>query len=192
MDHKIALSRLQRLSHRLNAWVLLSVVLLISNVLLASLCWYTAIHQRRTIVPVTITKALTVSDSQVDGNYLQAMALFFINQRLNVTPETIVANHRLLLSYTTPVFYHTFEQILAQETRQVKADKISSSFFIRSSHTYPAVLRVIVRGLLKRWVGERALESVVKTYVLTFHYHGGRLTVATFSELKGDPHASLS
>ena len=189
MDFTIAQSQLEILRKRNYQLLLVSGTLLLSNLFLALLCWYTTVHQSRTIVPVTITSPFSVSDSRVDAAYLQQMSLFFLSNRLDVTPSTVDESHQLLLEYTTPAFYAAFQDILQQEDLRVKHDKISSTFFVSSIQTNPVTLTALAKGMLNRWVGERALSPAKKTYRIQYAYQNGRIHIVSFTEITGDSHA---
>lgn len=193
MDFSIAKSKIERISQRLNLIIFVCVILLISNLALVLLCWHTVSHQSKIIVPANFSKPFKISDSNVDSSYLQEMALFFVNARLNVTPKTIAGSQKLLLEYTSPKFYHTFKQILTTEKHQIIKNKISGAFFVQEAHSYPKSLKVVVRGKMKRWVGERGLPPSIKNYLIQFSYKNARLSIESFSQITanktGDKHA---
>lgn len=185
MEYKIAQNKLQFLSGRLHYLLLISIGLLVSNIFLVWLVGWSFAHQKRTITPAVITQAFTVSDSAVDASYLRQMALFFIAERLNISPSNIKQSHATILQYTDSRFYHEFVSILENEKQAVMKQNISSVFYPEEVITN-GDLSVLINGSLTHWVGNVALSSVKKSYQLKFSYRSGNLKVLSFTEIKSE------
>jgi len=183
MDYKAAQTKLQSLSGRVHYMLLISIGLLVSNIFLVWLVGWSFAHQKRTIVPAEINQAFTVSDSKVDASYLRQMALFFIAERLNLTPSNINQSHATILQYTDSKFYHEFVSVLAKEKQSVITQNISSVFYPEEIIALPSELSVRVNGSLMHWVGNVALSSTKKNYKLKFSYKSGNLKVLSFAEV---------
>jgi len=186
MDIKIARSHLEKLSGRFNMLIVLSAGLLIANIGLVFLLWWSMLHEQTVVVPVTTKAPFSVSASSVDASYLKQMSLVFLNDRLNITPDTVDENNKLLLHYIAPEFYHEMSAVLASEQKMIKQDKVSSVFYPGFIKVYPKQLAVQVKGVLKRWVGERPLPDVKKDYVIAYGYGYGKLTIKSFTEKNGE------
>jgi conjugal transfer pilus assembly protein TraE len=171
---------LRELSSRLHYLLLISLGLLIANISLVWLVGWSFLHQKRTIVPTEISRSFTVSDTTVDVSYLCQMAMFFINERLNITPTTINKNHNIVLQYTDPLFYHEFVSILGKEKQAVIKQNISSVFYLEELIPNTKELTVSIKGSLMHWVGSLALTPVKKSYILKFSYRAGVLKVLSF------------
>lgn len=180
MDFKAYQSRLSELSARFNLMVCLVFGLLISNVVLSSFIYKVWNHHTVEITPFSGSPGYLKSASFVDSNYLSLMTRNFINERLNVTPETVDANHKSLLSFVSTNHYSDVLRQLVQEAKVIKLKKISSSFYITELKPNPDDLTTRVTGILKRYVGLRALSETKETYVLTFQYKNGRLSLDRF------------
>ena len=89
MEFQTAKTKLQQLSGRLHYLLIISIGLLIANLFLGWLIGWSLFHQKRVIVPVALKQPFVVSDSMVDASYLRQMALFFVAERLSVTPGNI-------------------------------------------------------------------------------------------------------
>jgi hypothetical protein len=72
--------------------------------------------------------------------------------------------------------------VLDEESAAIKSGKISSAFYVTSIKTNPHALTADISGTLKRWVGDRALESAEKHYRVHYEYHFGRPWVVSFEE----------
>jgi len=190
MRFKIAKEKLEQIKERFNLLVFVCAGLLLSNVVLAFLVYWSVLHESRWIVPTTIRREFKLSDYAVDDSYLRQMSLFFINERLNVSPETIDSSHQLLLESIAPKYYHVLSGVLANEAAVVRAQKISSVFYPLGMTIDSKGLRVEINGILHRYVGERALPPIPKQYLLTFQYHLGDLKILSFIDLSNTDDSS--
>ena len=120
MDFSVYQNRLSKLSARFNLMVALVFGLLIANILLSGLAWYTSLHQRMLVTPFESSAGFANSDSTVDPKYLSMMSENFIYSRLNVTPETITSAHKRLLSFVDGSRYNTIQATLAHEEQAVQ------------------------------------------------------------------------
>ena len=182
MEFKTAQAKLRILSGRLHYLLLISIGLLISNIFLGWLVGWSFTHQKRVIIPVEFKQPFSISDSTVDASYLRQMALFFITERLNITPTNINQSHNLILQYTDSRFYHEFVDILDKEKQAVIKQNISSVFYPEEVIPNVKELSVLIKGSLAHWVGNTALAPNKKNYVVKFHYKSGDLKVASFFE----------
>lgn len=184
MDFKSYQSRLSLISARFNLMVCLVFGLLISNVLLASFIYILWNHHSIEITPFSGNLSYIKSASSVDSHYLSLMTENFINERLNINPETVDGNHKRLLSFVNHQSYPEMLRRLAREANVIKAKKMSSSFNITHIKTNPTALSAVVSGILKRYVGLQALSDERKTYLLQFQYQNSRLSILNFSLVK--------
>lgn len=189
MNFRIQQHRLNQLGSRLNLMVTLVFGLLLTNVLLGSLSWYALIHQKIEVTPFMGGATYQKSDAFVDTHYLQMMSENFLYARLNVTPETVVSNHKRLVSFVDSRFYADFKSQLHKEAELIQKQQITSHLDVLSIAPNPSNLTCVIQGLLKRRVGTRALPDEHITYTLKFHYHFGRLSIQSFTHQPGVEHA---
>jgi conjugal transfer pilus assembly protein TraE len=189
MNFSVYQNRLSKLSARFNLMVALVFGLLLANILLSALAWYTSIHQRVLVTPFEGGTGFTHSESNVDPKYLSMMSENFIYSRLNVTPGTITNSHQRLLTYVDGSRYAPMQAILAQEDAVVQKNKISSDFIITNIQLKPRELKTNITGLLHRAVGGRTLQASKMTYELTYRYRLGRLSILSFTKIKEWEHA---
>lgn len=189
MDFKSYQSRLSQLSARFNLMVVLVFGLLVSNVLLSCFLNKAWNHHTIEVTPFSGNPGYFKSATRVDGHYLSLMAENFVNERLNVTPETVDANHKRLLSFVNHQKYTQILRLLTNEAKVIKAKKMSSTFAITEIKTNPNQLTAVVSGVLKRYVGLQSLSDERKTYLLQFQYKDSRLSIIKFSPFKDFNHA---
>lgn len=116
------------------------------------------------------------------------MALSFVSLRLNVTPETVDAQHAQLLKYVYPASQNNLKIQLAEDARRIKDNNVNSSFYWTFVRAYPAENRVEMRGELKTWIGDSKPDSDIKHYVLQFKRLDGISWLARFGEVTDEKH----
>lgn len=182
MDFGASQTALQKSAAKSNLLLLLCLFLLVSNVILATVIFRIAAQKSVIITPAVINKPFTISSTHVDVNYLRQMSLFFVNTRLNVTPETVNGNNQLLLQYISSKFYHQFSSMLLNEAREIELQKISSVFYPNKTSVYLSQLTVVIDGTLKRYVGSREIQPEIKRYIIKYTYKSGVLKIISFAE----------
>ena len=183
-QHKLA-----QLASRFNLMVALVFGLLLTNILMGSLAWYMGVHQRIEVTPFTGSSSYIKSDAEVDVHYLTLMSENFIYSRLNVTPETVAANHKRLLAYVDAAHYGAFSARLNKEAALIQDKKISSHIDITGMRTDSRTLSCVITGSVKRFVGTRALPDARLTYTVRYHYANGRLAITQFTHTEEKDHA---
>ena len=181
--------KLGQLAGRFNLMVVLVFGLLITNVLMGSLAWFSGTHQKVEITPFTGSSSYIKSDTTVDVHYLTLMSENFIYSRLNVTPETVLTNHKRLLSFVDAAHYSAFSAALMKEARVISDKKISSYIAITGMRTDSLTLSCAITGVLKRNVGSRELPDEHLTYTLRYRYNNGRLAITQFTHTLENTHA---
>ena len=181
--------RFSQLTARFNLMVALVFGLLITNVLMGGLALYAHVHQRVEITPFFGGSSYMKSDAMVDMHYLSLMSENFIYSRLNVTPETVRANHKRLLVFVDSAHFAAFSAQLEKEAKVIIDKKISSHFEISDIRVDNGKKQSTITGVLKRSVGLRDLRDERLTYTLQYRYRFGRLTVTQFTHVKDETHA---
>ena len=181
MKFKFQQNQLAQLKDRLSMMVVLVCGLLIANILLVMLVFYMHFHQRIEITPFFSKEGYVKTESCVDAQYLKLMSENFLFLRLNVTPESVVAQHKQLLSM---VSNSSYQAILENEARLINQQKISSHFDITHIQVNPKNLECNIKGLMHRSVGIRSLTDERLQYLLKFKYQFGRLQLVKFVQEK--------
>lgn len=188
MEYVTYESKLSRLSARFNLMVFMVFFLLISNSLLAGLCWFTSIHQKVEVTPFSGRAGYLSSASDVDAHYLSLMSENFVYSRFNVTPETVDANYKRLLMFVDSSHYSVIMKALQKEAQIINDKKISSVFNITQIKSSQKNLSVEISGVLNQRVGIRALKEERVIYCIQYRYSLGRLSIVRFSKVRGDNH----
>lgn len=101
MELKIKGERDKQLSYAFIGLVSLLVLSGTGNVLTGSLAWYFATTQKTVTTPMTYNQPFTSDAVSADASGMTMFASSFIYWRLNVSPENIDNNQKMLLGFTT-------------------------------------------------------------------------------------------
>lgn len=143
-------------------------------------------EQKVAVTPMLYSAPFAVSQNQSDASYIEQMGLSFIALRLNVTPETVDAQHEQLLRYVFPASQNNLKVQLAEEAKRIKDNNVNASFYMTSVRAYPAEGRVDIRGELKTWIGDSKPYSEIKHYVLQLNRVDGISWLARFGEINNE------
>jgi conjugal transfer pilus assembly protein TraE len=127
-----------------------------------------------------------VSQNQADASYIEQLGLSFIALRLNVTPETVDAQHQQLLRYVLPASQNSLKVQLAEDAKRIKDNNVNATFYMTSIRAWPAENRVDIRGELKTWIGDSKPYSEIKSYVIQFSRVDGVSWLARFGEINNE------
>lgn len=169
----------------LNALLLIGfTIAMISNSVLAVVVFKAYVNKSRTITPPTISQAFTISDTGVDAAYLQQMAEYFAFLKLNVTPGSVDHQYNQLESYVNETTWHQVQPLLIEEKATIKHQNISSHFTVTKAQVALDDRMVKLIGNLNKYVGKRALEPEIASYIVSMDYHNGELSLLAISKLK--------
>jgi conjugal transfer pilus assembly protein TraE len=163
--------------------VALLVLCLISNIVVGKMAWYLYTTQRTQMIPMIFNQPFTTSMNAADWNYINMSTLSFVSLRLNVTPETVDAQHAALLSYTPPEQRPALKKMLDVEAEYIKANGVSTVFYMEKILAEPNTGAVLITGLLKSNTTNGPLADVLKAYRLTLPYINGRSIITGFTEI---------
>ena len=143
-------------------------------------------EQKVAVTPMLFGAPFAVSQNRTDASYLEQLGLSFVALRLNVTPETVDAQHAQLLRYVYPGAQNSLKVQLAEDAKRIKDNNVNATFYMTSVRSYPAENRVDIRGELKTWIGDSAPYSEIKQYVLQLNRVDGVSWLARFGEVNNE------
>lgn len=162
--------------------VVLLVGSMLVNLVLAVFAVRLAGHERVVVVPPTINKTFWVESDRVSAEYLEQMAYFLMQLTLNVTPQSVDHQSRVLLQYAAPASFGELRTALAAAAERLKRDGASTVFSAQDLAVDERALRVGVRGLLTTFISDRRVSEVSKGYAIELQYSGGRVFLKAFRE----------
>ena len=162
--------------------VALLVGSMLVNLILALFAIRLAGHERIVVVPPSIHKTFWVESDRVSSEYLEQMGYFLMQLTLNVTPQSIDHQARLLLQYAAPASFGELRTALLSAAERLKRDGASTVFSAQDLVVDERALKVGVRGQLTTFISDRRVSEVSKAYAIELQYAGGRLFLKAFRE----------
>ncbi|MGE0289749.1 MAG: type IV conjugative transfer system protein TraE [Bradyrhizobium sp.] len=162
--------------------VALLVGSMLANLVLAVFTMRLAGHQRIVVVPPNIHKTFWVESDQVSSEYLEQMGYFLMQLTLNVTPQSVDHQAKVLLQYAAPASFGELRTALLAAAERLKRDGASTIFSARDLLVDERALKVGVRGQLTTFISDRRVSDVSKGYAIELQYAGGRIFLKAFRE----------
>jgi conjugal transfer pilus assembly protein TraE len=153
-----------------------------ANLVLAIFAVRASGQERIVVIPPTVHKTFWVAQDRVSAEYLEQMGYFLMQLILNVTPQSVDHQSRLLLQYASPSAFGELRTQLSTSAERLKRDSAATVFSAQDLSVDEQHLRVGIRGQLSTFVSDRRVSDVVKGYALEFQYSGGRITLKSFRE----------
>ncbi len=164
--------------------LLFAVVIMVSVVIAAAIVF--APRNRQTMVPPVIHQSFWVEDDRPGPEYLEEMGVYIARLYLDVTPDNVDYNARLLLRYATPSLHGSLEREMIAAKQRLKEDNASTRILIRDIRTDPVRARVAVIGSVATRIAGRDLPHVAKSWVIEFVYSVGRIQLTNIRETSID------
>jgi conjugal transfer pilus assembly protein TraE len=108
--------------------VALLVGSMLVNLVLALFAVRLSGHERIVIVPPNIHKTFWVESDRVSSEYLEQMGYFLMQLTLNVTPQSVDHQAKLLLQYAAPASFGELRTALLAAAERLKRDGASTVF----------------------------------------------------------------
>jgi len=167
------------------ATALLAILLAVSmlaTLLLAAHTLRQAGRERVVVVPPAIHKTFWVEAERASPEYLEQMGYFLAQLTLNVTPQNVEHQSRLLLQYAAPASWGELRTAMAANADRIKRDGASTVFSPQDLQVDEGTQRVGLRGLLTTFISDRRVSEVSKGYAIELQQTNGRIFLKTFSE----------
>lgn len=165
----------------------LTLVMGAGNVLTGSLAWYFATTQKTITTPQMFNRPFTSDSKSIDATGLTQFAASFIYWRLNVTPENIDINQKMILGFVPSAERDVLRKALDIETERIKKAGISTRFDTKEIRVMDDG-SVQYGGVLKSSTTNGAITTPLKdqekTYRLKLSYDNGVIYLHSFEELE--------
>ena len=155
---------------------------MLMNLVLAGFVVRITNRERVVIVPPTIHKTFWVASDRVSSEYLEQMAYFLMQLTLNVTPQSVDHQAKVLLQYASPGSFGELRTALATAAERLKRDSASTVFSAQDLTVDERGLKVGVRGQLTTFISDRRVSEVMKGYAIELQYSTGRIFLKAFRE----------
>lgn len=158
------------------------------NVLSGSLAWYFATTQKTITTPMSYNQPFASDSSGADASGMTMFATSFIYWRLNVSPENIDNNQKMLLGFVPSTERDLLKKALDVEAERIKKGGITTRFDTREVRVMAEPGVVEFSGTLKSSTTNGAITTPLadqeKRYRLKIRYENGQVNLLDFSELQ--------
>lgn len=181
---KLALMHQDLASVRRASALLLALLIgsMLINLILAAFAFRLSSHQRVVVMPPSIHKTFWVEEERVSAEYLEQMGYFLMQLTLNVTPQSVDHQSKVLLRYAAPTAYGELRATLLSAAERLKRDGAATVFSARDLTVDERALRVGIRGQLTTFISDRRVSEVPKGYAIDFQYTAGQIFLKAFRE----------
>lgn len=184
MDFRLSQSRLKVFSLVIKVLSLCVITSVTLNIVMSVFLMRCSSQQSIVLVPNTLKEESKIDNRSVSSAYLEAVATMILEERLNVTPDSVSGSNENLLRYVSPHYYASFKEQLKKDEMTIKRKKISSAFYPSEMIVDTNKLQVLVKGSLKRWVGLRSIGSENRMYKMTFVKNGYLVLLQSFKAME--------
>lgn len=152
------------------------------NIVIALIAFRLIGLERVILVPPMIQKSFWVESDKVSAEYLEQMGYFLIQLVLNVTPQSVDYQSKLLLQYAAPASYGEIRTAMAVASERLKRDGAATVFSPRTINVDERAMKVAVEGQLTTFISDRRVSEASKSYLIELQYALGRITIKAFKE----------
>ena len=152
------------------------------NLILATFAVRVSGRERIVVVPPSVHKTFWVEADRVSPEYLEEMGYFLMQLILNVTPQSVDHQAKVLLQYAAPAAFGELRTALLAAAERLKRDGAATVFSAQDDIVDERALKVGIRGQLTTFVSDRRVSDLAKGYAIEFQYSAGRLFLKAFRE----------
>ncbi|MCC6480615.1 MAG: type IV conjugative transfer system protein TraE [Sphingomonadaceae bacterium] len=175
--------RSQALLRQRNLFALTSAGLGLALVVAASLA---ATRDREVVLVPTLSKALTISKSGINADYLELVTRDAALMLLNRSPESLDYWMAQILELAAPAHHGELKAELVRIVEEQRGSDVAQAFVIKELNVDPERQTSEVSGTLKTFVGAQVIASDERKFRFTWTYQGLRLGLAGFAQLATD------
>jgi conjugal transfer pilus assembly protein TraE len=187
MKLKIKGERDKQLSYAFIGLASLLVLSSVGNVLTGSLAWHFATTQKTVTTPMTYNQPFASDAVSADASGMTMFASSFIYWRLNVSPENIYNNQKMLLGFVPSAERDALKKALDVEAERIKKGGITTRFDTKDVRVMTDG-SVEFSGTLKSSTTNGTITTPLKdqekTYRLKISYKNGMVNLHSFEELQ--------
>jgi len=182
MNFQLMRGNLDRSRRTISFQAALLLASVAANIVTALIAYRLVGYERVIVVPPAVHKSFWVENDRVSAEYLEQMGYFLIQLALNVTPQSVDYQSRLLLQYVAPASYGEIKTAMTVVAERLKRDGASTVFSARNVTTDERTLKISIQGSLTTFIGDRRVSDVTKSYLVELQYALGKLTIKSFKE----------
>jgi len=161
-----------------NIAVMAAMVMGIGNLLLTiKMCTN---KERIVVVPAYQQQSFWLDQANVSKEYLEQMSVFFIENLLNLTPDSIAYQRDVILKHVAPAFYRELKKRFIEEEERYRKECLTTN--IKPMHIIvdEANKTTTTIGIFTSFIAGKQIKQTKDSYQLQFKYQHGRLLIESF------------
>lgn len=182
MNAAILQQNLSKLLKQRNHTVMLLIAMLVANIVLG-LALLTS-SERVVIVPSNIKQKFWVATNKVSSAYVEEMAIFLINQLLDVSAASANYQRELILRHVAPEYYNVLNKRLQKEAEYYKEEQVATAFKPVEIDIDESSTSATITGDLISFVGTKRVSQQRDSYALKFRLKNNELLLTSFELLE--------
>jgi conjugal transfer pilus assembly protein TraE len=182
VDKRKYSSAIHNANFKVSFMMLLASGMLVANIGLAYFVVTVDIAEKTIVVPTGFDKSFSIQGDQVSAEYIELMAKYFGQHLLTYHKQNIQSQFDTVLRSTDPSIYGSMKTRFAVDAERISRNDISSVFYLMSIHVNKNV--AVLMGEQVVFVGSQLVDKKQKSYEIGFKYDNGKLTLASFNEVK--------
>ena len=165
--------------------IIVSIVLLLSNLMLSWFVVTANTTEKTIIVPTGFSKAFYVNGDEIDPVYIEQMTRYLAQLRWTYTERTVDANFQEILKFVDPSQFAALDAKFADEVIRIGRNQLSSAFTPDAFRVYPNKGTAVIRGDYLGYMGTQIVSRGYKYLEIQYRYGDGRFNVIGMKELVG-------
>lgn len=154
-------------------------IILAVGMAVSSITIYKLTSEQKTIViPATVDKEFWVTSNQLSEAYLEQMGQYISTALLNVAPNSAQNQFKLILDLAAPEFYQQLKTELANQTRYLTENGISSVFFAKEYKF--AKDYISITGTKNHIIGDKVVNKKEMVLKIFYKVQNGRFYISSF------------
>lgn len=165
-------------------WMVISVVILISNILLSVKIFSIDTAEKTIVHPINMSDSYSIEGDDISPNYIGSLAEVFLRARFLYTPKTVAKQFDKITNNFHPAIYGDKKSELDVEAAKIIRNDETSVFFPMSSHVKQNT--AYIEGEMIGYMGKKIVTQHLKTFEVSFRNSGGRIWLYSWREVTTD------
>ena len=180
-SHKSSIAMNNQLFRRIILLLALTILVLVVSLMLC------INREKIVLVPqVSPETKMWVSSTNVSNEYLTMLSRNIMDLMLNLTPDTVIAQHKQVLRLVDSQDSKDITAKLAEISQIITKSNISQNFFIKDIRIINKKHVVYISGELQEYIDTTLSSSVKQIYKLTFRVSDFAALLDNFELIKPD------
>lgn len=170
-----------------NIALMMAIIMGIGNLLL--IIKISSNKERVVVVPAYNHQGFWVEKANVSKEYLEQMSLFFIENLLNLTQDSIAYQRDVILKHVDPEFYAPLKKRFLEEEKRYRQEYLTTNIKPMKLIVDEAQKTTTVIGIFTSFIAGKLIKQTKDSYELKFGYEHGRLLIKSFKLIASEDYA---